>query len=147
MKVILLRDVAKIGRRHEVVEIPDGYAQNKLIPQRDAEPATPANLKKIKRIIDKSETHKSGQLSDVKNIAEKLQETTLEIKATTNEKGHLFKSVSVSDVVEAAKAIQIEVPSEFVIIDSPIKSLGEHKITLKAQNTGFDIKINIVDNK
>jgi peptidylprolyl isomerase len=49
MKVILLQDVAKIGKRFEVANVPDGYALNQLIPKRMAEPATPANMKKIER--------------------------------------------------------------------------------------------------
>ena len=64
MKVILLRDVAKIGRRFEIVEVPDGYALNKLIPKKDAEAATPANVKRIQQNKDRTNANKAETAAD-----------------------------------------------------------------------------------
>jgi ribosomal protein L9 len=62
MKVILLRDVAKIGKRFAIVDVPDGYALNKLIPSKDAEPATTNNIKRINQLKERSQTNKTGHI-------------------------------------------------------------------------------------
>ncbi len=62
MKVILLRDVAKIGKRYEVANVPDGFALNKLIPQGDAQAATPDNVKRVANMRLRDKTDKEGVL-------------------------------------------------------------------------------------
>ena len=147
MKVILLRDVAKIGRRFEVVNVPDGFALNKLIPQRMAEIATPAGLKKVGALKEKTEQQKTNQLEELNDLKTKLEESKLLVKAEANEKGHLFKGVSVKEIVETAKEAGILIPEEFLVIKEPIKTLGEHKISLKTQKEEVLVTIEIISNK
>ena len=77
MKVILLRDVAKIGKRYEIVEVPDGFALNKLIPKKDAEAATPVNVKRVLNMRHKSSSDKAGILASLKQITLDLRTETL----------------------------------------------------------------------
>lgn len=141
MKVILLRDVAKIGRRFEVVSVPDGYALNLLIPKKDAEPATPANLKKIAQQKARSASVKEADLSTFKIMAEKLCQEPLSIKTKVNDSGHLFQSVHASDIVSAAKEKGIEITENTIQIEKPIKEAGEHKVTLKLQTVSYTLPI------
>ncbi|HEY0964658.1 MAG TPA: 50S ribosomal protein L9 [Candidatus Paceibacterota bacterium] len=132
MKVILLRDVAKIGRRHTVVEVPDGYAQNQLIPKKWAEPATPVNLKKLKQNQSVKEVLHSNDEHRFAAAVEAMAAAPLQISGgAANEQGHLFKAVREEDIVHAAKNAGIGLDKSEVVIELPIKSLGAHTITLK----------------
>lgn len=144
MKVILLRDVAKIGKRYEIVEVPDGFALNKLIPKKDAEPATPVNIKRVTHMRQKDKSDKDSVMAMLKKIVEDLKGSPLEIPVQANEQGHLFKGVSVDDVVKAAKEKGVSIDKDFVTIESPIKSLGEHNVLLKNQGESFLIVVNVV---
>jgi len=147
MKVILLRDVAKIGRRYEVVEVPDGFALNKLIPQKLAETATPAGLKKIEQLKQKTAAEKGEKLKELEIIKEKLTNKKITIKAETNEKGHLFKAVSVKEIIESVKDLEISLSEENLVIKEPIKALGDHKIFLKAVDKEIEIILEVISNK
>jgi large subunit ribosomal protein L9 len=143
MKVILLRDVAKIGRRYEVVEVPDGFALNKLIPKGDAQQATADNIKRVTNMREKDKSNKALELGDLKAIAQSLNETPLVIAMQANAQGHLFKAVHAADVVAAAKGRGVTVHDAYVAISEPIKSLGEHTIALTAQGQSFPFIINV----
>ena len=130
MKVILLQDVAKIGKRSEVVEVPDGYALNQLIPKRMAEPATAANQKRIEKMQADSAAAAASSAEQFTAAAEKLAATTLQIAAEVNEQGHTFQAVHEADIVEAAAAAGIGITAEMVAIATPIKAVGEHTVSL-----------------
>jgi large subunit ribosomal protein L9 len=144
MKVILLRDVAKIGRRYEIVEVPDGYALNKLIPKKDAEAATPVNVKRVLNMRQKDKSDKDSVISNLKKIVSDLKSEPLAIPAQSNELGHLFQSIHAEDVVIAAKNRGVSIDKEYVVIDSPIKSTGSTQIHLSALGEKFVIEINVV---
>jgi large subunit ribosomal protein L9 len=132
MKVILLRDVAKIGRRSEIVDLSDGYALNQLIPKKWAEPATPANMKKIATM--KATASLNDKLGDdqFQSAVASIQATPLQIVGgQANEQGHLFKAVHEADIVAAAKARGISILPAQIEIKASIKSLGSHEILLK----------------
>ena len=131
MKVILLQDVAKIGRRHTVVEVPAGYAQNQLIPKGWAKLATPENLKSIKNLQSIKAASSEKAEERFFEIKKKLEEQPLTISDLKSDKGHLFAAVKVEKIIEAAKKEGIEIPPSMVSIDTPIKSVGDHEITLK----------------
>jgi len=131
MKVILLQDVAKIGRRHTVVEVPDGYALNQLIPKRLAEPATPQNLRKIERKnAEKSAATEAG-VSRFADAVAALEGQPLVIIMEANEQGHLFQQVHEKDVIEAARAKGVVLEPGAVVFAAPIKEVGTHTIPLK----------------
>jgi len=144
MKVILLQDVAKIGRRSEVKDVPDGYAQNQLIPKRMAEPATPANLKKIKKKQAEIEVAKANSQARFAEIASKLKDKVIKVPFDVNEKGHTFKAISGVDLTEALSREGIEIDQKLIVIDEPIKSVGEHAISLVSGESKTSLKIEVV---
>jgi large subunit ribosomal protein L9 len=132
MKVILLRDVAKIGRRSEIVDLPDGYALNQLIPKKWAEPATQANMKKIATMKATASLHDKLEDDQFKVAVSALQASALQIEGgQANDQGHLFKAVHESDIITAAKGKGVVILSSQISIKTPIKSLGNHEIVLK----------------
>ena len=126
MKIILNQDIAKLGRRHEVVEVPSGYALNKLIPQGLATEATDKQLQKIKQESEKIAALNEATDKAVQDAIEKIGDTTLEIKVAANEGGHLFESLKPSHITETAKAMGVELDESKIHIGTPIKDIGEH---------------------
>ncbi len=143
MKVILLQDVAKIGRRFDVAEVPDGYALNQLIPKQMAEAATPANMKRIeRRQAESTATKEAGQASFESAKAALLAEVVT-VVVEANDKGHLFKAVHEADIAAAAKEAGVEVDVSMIKISSPIKEIGDHEIVLASggDTAAFTIKV------
>lgn len=132
MRVILLKDVAKIGRRFDVCEVPSGHALNFLIPRKLAEPATPESLRKLN--VEKAKKtilrgrHDESFLAALKDL--EVKPVTLSVSA--NEQGHLFKGLHEKDVQEALKKEGYEVDAKEIVLSAPIKELGEHRVTLRS---------------
>ena len=144
MKVILLQDVAKIGRRNEVVEVPNGYAMNQLIPSKKAEPATPANMKKISKVHASMAANASNVEAVFTAAKEALTAEPLVVEAEMNEQEHLFQAINDVDVVKAAEAKGIAITSAMVGFPEVIKSAGEHTVALQAGEHNASFTINVV---
>jgi large subunit ribosomal protein L9 len=144
MKVILLQDVAKIGLRHEIVDVPNGYAANKLIPNKMAQPATPANLKKVGKL----HAEVAGKAADTEAMfttaKTALETEPLVITADMNEQEHLFKAISAADVVAAAAAKGIALTSQMIGFPEVVKSAGEHTVALQSGKHNASFTINVV---
>lgn len=147
MKVILLQDVARIGKRHTEVVVPDGYALNQLIPKKMAMPATPQNRQKISRLVAGKEAQIEAGADALATAVAALRATPITIAAEANEQAHLFQAVHAADVVRTAAAAGIIVQSEWVHFESPIKSLGDHEIHLIHGAIKAVVTINVVSNK
>lgn len=143
MKVILLRDVAKIGRRHQVVEVPDGFAQNKLIPMRDAEPATVAAIKRLKDKALKSGAHKSAEEAALSAVVDAVILSPLCITMEANAQGHLFQSVHKSEVLAAAKVRQLSLPAAYLTVPV-IKEIGVHNVFVQIGTTVRELPIKVL---
>ena len=143
MKVILLKDVAKIGRRADVVNVPDGYALNKLIPQNMAQPATPANIKRIAKQKAVNQSNNDEILAKITGFVEEIKESPLEIKMEANDLGHLFKSVNGKDIQTAASERNMDIPEQFVNLTSPIKEVGEHEVDIIVQGQNLKLAIKV----
>ncbi len=130
MKVILLQDVAKLGRRHSVVEVPDGRALNQLMPRKLAVPATPENLKRIEAQFAHDATTAKAAESRFIAACKQLKDVTLLVTVTANKEGHLFQAVKPSEVVAAAGVQGVVLEDSEVSFAAPIKMTGEHTVTL-----------------
>lgn len=131
MKVILLRDVARLGKRFAVVEVPDGFALNKLIPQGMAQPATPENLKRVLARNKEVAAHQAADETSLREAVRQLGETRATVTVEANAQGHLFKAVKVSDIIASARALGVTLPESALLIETPIKSVGEHDVQIK----------------
>jgi large subunit ribosomal protein L9 len=142
MKIILLKDVKKIGKKYDTKEVADGYALNMLFPNGLAIPATASNVKMI-------ESKKKGDmLENAKNEAE-LQKALNEIKGISiemtgkvNDKGHLFAGIHKEAIIQAIKNQKgINISHDHLILEKPIKEIGDHAITVKVQNREVTFKL------
>lgn len=143
MKVILLQDVAKIGRKGMVVEVPDGYALNQLVPKRQANPATPDNLKMALREVENKKAAVAGKEERYFKLKSDLDGKTVVIKAPHNQGGHLFAAVQKGQVVEAIRALGVAVDPEMVEVPKSLKESGEHEgqLICGKHRSAFIIKI------
>jgi len=145
MKVILSEDVKNLGLMGEVVNVSDGYARNFLFPKKFAVEANTKNLKEFehnKKII-KEKAAKINQ--SFKSIAEKLSSLSLTIKAKTGEDDKLFGSVTNMNIADALALAGHNIDKKKIIMDEPIKKLGEYSVTIKLHtDVSAEVKVNVV---
>lgn len=144
MKVILLQDVPKVGRRYDVTDVKDGYGLNFLIPQGLARIANDANMAAL--AAQKAE-HEKERAQHEKAMGERLQELA-EKKVTftekANEQGHLFAGIQREDVARELKAqLDIEVRPEAVDLEHALKEVGEHEISVTLADTEATVIVEI----
>lgn len=132
MKIILLKDVKKIGKKYDVKEVADGFALNSLIPSKSAIPATQSNLNMI-------EMKKKGDMLEIAKTEAEIQKALSAIKGIAitltgkvNDKGHLFAGIHKEEIIKALKDQKgVNIESEHVVLEKPIKEVGDHAITIK----------------
>lgn len=144
MKVILLQDVAKIGRKHAVVDVPDGYGLNQLIPRKMAKPATPENLKAALHEAEVKKSLEASAISKFESTKAALLGKVIVIEAPNrNKQGHLFAAIQKGEVIEALKKAGVVVDPNMIDLPRTIKESGEHEINLQygKHRSSFIIKV------
>ena len=144
MKIILLKDVKKIGKKYEVKDVADGFALNKLIPGGLAIPATPGNVNMIeaKKKGDMLETAKTE--AEIQKAMSEIKGISIEMKGKVNDKGHLFAGIHKLEIIEAVKKQKgVNISADHLLLEKPIKEVGEHAITVKVNDREVAFKLNI----
>ena len=144
MKIILLKDIAKVGKKYDVKDISEGYAQNLLIPKGLAIAATGEALKRIdlEKARDEGERKVRNELL-LKNLTE-LDGVTVVMVEKANEKGHLFAGVHKAEIIpEIQKQTRLQIDAEHMILDKPIKEIGSHVVEVKAGNKSIKFNLDI----
>ncbi|MBU6431405.1 MAG: 50S ribosomal protein L9 [Patescibacteria group bacterium] len=142
MKIILLKDVKGLGKKYDFKEAKDGHALNLLIPQGLAVRATDKNIKEI-GIKKKNDLERLKIQEDllIMNLKE-LDGIKIEMTEKANEKGHLFASIRKEQIIpEIKKQAKIDMLPEFVILEKPIKEVGEHEISVKVADKTIKFKL------
>src|SRR5512145_2545104 len=131
MKVILLDDVAKVGRRGEVRDVSDGYARNFLIPKKLALTATPGNLKNLSQIKTQQDTKDQRIKGDAEALGARIEGLVFEVTRQASEEGKLFGSVTSQDVVDFLASRSVDIERRRIQLDEPIKALGETAVSIR----------------
>ncbi len=141
MKVIFLKDVPRVGKRHDVKEVNDGYAVNFLFPRKLAELATDKTIsdleKRKKEIVVEKEIQEELLLKNLEEIKNKV--ATIQAKA--DDKGHLFKAIHIKDIVEAMGKSHAVISEDSVVLPKPIKEIGEFDISVEIKNKKSSFKL------
>ena len=145
MKVIMLKDVAKVGARGQLKEVADGFALNSLIPRGLAEQATADKVKawdlKMKAENASLEARENKWVEDAKLLSSKK----VTISLPTNGAGHLYKQLSVKVLSDAIKKeTGIAVDAKSIIITTPIKSVGDSTVEVHLGKQKTHLKVSIV---
>jgi len=145
MKVILLDDVAKVGRRGEVRDVSDGYARNFLIPKKLALSATAGNLRNLEHIT-KQQDAKAGRIKgEADALRQRIESLTYEEKRQASEEGKLFGSVTAQDLVDFLGHQGMKIERRRIQLDEPIKALGEATVSIRLHpEVTAQLRINVV---
>ena len=145
MKVILLDDVAKLGRRGEVRDVSDGYARNFLIPKKLALGASAGNLKNLEHIKQQQDSKALRIKGDAEGLQQRIEALTYEERRQASEEGKLFGSVTSQDLVDFLGAHGIKIERRRIQLDEPIKTLGETTIPIRLHaDITAQLKISVV---
>jgi large subunit ribosomal protein L9 len=125
MEIILKTDIKGLGYKNDLVEVKPGYGRNYLIPQGFAVLATGSNKKILAENI-KQAAHKAEKIkTEAENIAAKIAEMTLEIKAKIGESGKIFGKVTTLQISDALAAQGIDIDRKKISINGPVDGAGE----------------------
>src|SRR3972149_4251460 len=129
MKVIFLKDVAKVGQHGTMKDVADGYALNFLIPRGLAIQATPDKVAAHLAAQKREGGAKEQQNKMITEAVHSLKGARIEISAKATEKGGLFKSITAADIVKAVQEQKrVSIPLETITLAKPIKEAGGHMI-------------------
>lgn len=132
MKIILIEDVKKLGKKGEIIEVSEGYARNYILPQKLGIEANNKNLNDLKLQKMKEEKDAQKLLDDAKELAEKIAAQAITVKMKAGEGGKVFGSVSAKEVAEAAKKqCGLEIDKKKIQLQEPIRSFGYHEVGIR----------------
>lgn len=131
MKVVLRKDVEKLGESGSVQNVADGYARNFLIPKGLAVVATPGELKVVAENTRVREMKIARQEKQLQDLADKINGQRLSFTARSGEGGRLYGSITAADIAEKLQAtIGQEIDRRKVVLSDPIRTVGEHMVTV-----------------
>ncbi len=131
MKVILLQDVKKIGKKGDVIEASDGYARNFLFPKKLAQEASDSNMHILNNKKENERKQKLAELEAAQKLAAELKGKEIKINAKAGENGRLFGAITSKDVAQLIKEqYKIEVDKKKIVMDT-IKLAGGYDIDIK----------------
>lgn len=131
MKVILLEDVKKVGKKGDVVEMSDGYARNFLFPRKLAQEANESNLHILNNKKENERKKKLAEIEAAQKLAAELKDKEITVKAKTGDQGRLFGAITSKDVSELIKTqYKVEIDKKKIVMDT-IKLAGVYNIELK----------------
>ena len=138
MKAILMSNVAKLGKKYEIVEVKPGYARNFLFPRGLAEAITKTSAGRVAELQKKREVEKTKQEAILKAAIPNVGGKVVSFVRAANEEGHLYEGVSARDIALALSTeIGVEIPESHVELSKTIKELGEHSVTVTHDGKEF----------
>ncbi len=145
MQVILREDIDNLGKIGDLVKVADGYARNHLVPLKKAIEATPKNLRAMehakKMVADRLRKLKKEATVD----ADRIKSLSITIKAKAGEEGKLFGSVTSMDIAEAMKAQGVSIDKRKIVLEEPIKRLGDFTVSIKLHaDVHTDLKVSVI---
>jgi len=148
MKVILLNDVEKIGKKFDVKEIKNGYARNFLIPKGLAKPATEEALEWLKVQKEIMEKKAEESLKEFQQTVSTVDGQEVVVPVKVGDEGQLFESVTAQKISDRLKEMGFDIKKSQVYLESPIKEVGEFPVKIKFEhNLEAEIKIIIAEKK
>jgi large subunit ribosomal protein L9 len=145
MEVILREDIDKLGARGEMVKVAAGYARNFLLPKKLAVAATDANRKIVEQERQSHLRKEAKQKGEAEELAKLVGAVTVTITRKAGESDQLFGSVTANDIADALTLQHFNVERRRIQLDEPIRTLGEHKVTVRLhREVTADVTVNVV---
>lgn len=131
MKVIFIKDVKGQGKKGEIKEVKDGYANNFLIKNKMAVPATEGSLTRLTEENKKAKEKEQADLENYQKTKEKLEKEHIVFKVKTGEKDKVFGSISSKQISSALSNLGYEVDKKKIMVTDHLSSLGEHIVEIE----------------
>jgi large subunit ribosomal protein L9 len=131
MKVLLIKDVYKLGRAGDVKRVADGYGRNYLLPQGLAVLATPGALKQVEQIRTQASANRAALNQEMSGVAERISNLVLTFPARAGETGKLYGSITpqmITDAIKEKTGVEVD---RRQMDSQPIRNLGEHKLHIR----------------
>ena len=130
MKILLKKEIKKLGNVGDVVDVANGYARNYLLPKKLATVVTKGNIEQINLQVLKNEEKRKEEIKDLQVLAAKIADISYTITVKTNKEGKLFGSVSAADIAKVLSEKGFQIDEKMVILEAPIKKCELHNITV-----------------
>ena len=146
MDVILLKDVAELGGKGDIVDVSNGYARNYLLPKKLAMKATAGAIKQAERLRQQRIEAEAKAKDAAEEMARNLVGSRIVVAARAGDEGQLFGSVGAHDIAEALKKFSgVEVANSIIHIPSAIKEIGLHEVTIKPHDeVEFNVTLDVI---
>ena len=132
MKVILLKNVDKLGKEGDLVEAKSGYARNFLFPNKAAVEATPENMKNWKEMKAKEAADEAARIAEAEEQKKQLESKVVDLKAKGGANGKLFGAITAKDIADRMNDIfGVKIDKKKIVLSENIKTTGKHKVTVK----------------
>lgn len=131
MKVILLKDVKKLGKKGEIKEVKDGYGNNFLIKNGYAVLATKTSLDRLNTEIKEQNIQEAARLKEAQEEKNNIEKITLVFKVKSGKDGRVFGSVSAKAILEELKKQNINIDKKNIKLTNPLSSLGYHFVDIE----------------
>jgi large subunit ribosomal protein L9 len=131
MEVILKEDVVNLGHQGDIVKVAEGYGRNYLLPRKLATEATSANKAVIEQMKSASVRRFAKEKADAELLLQQLDKVALAFTRKTGEGEHLFGSVTSADIAQALEAKGFQIDRRKVLLEEPLKSLGEFLVPVR----------------
>ena len=132
MKVILLEDVKSLGKKGDLVEVSAGYARNFILPKKKGVEASSKNINDLKLQKAHKDKVAAEQLEAARNLRTEIEKKELALSIKVGENGKAFGAISSKELAQAVKdQFGLMVDKKKIVIDEPIKALGDHEVKIK----------------
>lgn len=144
MKIILKENIENLGKRGDIIEVAAGYGRNYLIPRRLALKVTPSNRKMIELEQKALRKKLEKEVKSYQGLIDKLNQAVLTFERKAGDKDVIFGSVSITDVKEGLDKLGFDIEKKRIILDEPIKRLGNYTVPIKVfHDERTEIKIEV----
>jgi len=131
MEVILKKDVDKLGKEGDVVEVKPGFARNFLIARGLALESNPSNIKSLEIEKKKKLSKEKEELKHAQEQATKLAHLSCTVTMKAGEEGKLYGSVTTADIAQSLAKEGLDIDKKRIVIDEPINAIGVYQVTVK----------------
>ncbi len=138
----------RVGKRHDVKDVSDGYAANFLLPRKLAVIATPKALADLEMRKKEILVEREVQEELLQKSLEEIKGKTVRISAKADDKGHLFKAIHSKEIAKAMlDQHRAEIGEEFIALEKPVKEIGEFEVpvSIKGKKSSFKLLVERVD--
>lgn len=148
MKVILLENIDKLGKKYEIKEIKDGYARNFLIPKNLVKLATKKSLKWLEKQKESETSKDEEELKKIQQVASEIEGLEIVIPVKKGEEGQLFESITEQKISDKLKELGFEIKKAQISLEEPIKEIGEFPAKIRFEhNLEAEVKVIVTEEK